>query len=141
MVNIKTDSEIAIMHQAGLIVNKTHKYLKRFIKPGITTKELDELAEKFITDHNAYPSFKGYSGFPKAICTSINEQVVHGIPGNYKLTDGDIISIDIGVYYRGYHGDAAYTYSVGNINNDKAYLLEHTEKALYVGLKYVKPGN
>lgn len=141
MITIKSDREIELLQTAGKIVYETHQYLKGFIKPGITTKKLDELAESFIRSHNATPSFKGYEGFPASICTSVNEQVVHGIPSNKKLKDGDIISIDIGACYKGYHGDSAWTYEVGNIDSDKKYLLNHTEKSLYEGLKQVKPGN
>lgn len=140
MINIKTEHEIRIMSKAGNVVYRTHKYLEEHIKPGITTKELDEMAEKFILSMNAIPSFKGYNGFPKSICVSINEQIVHGIPGEYILKDGDIVSIDIGACYEGYHGDSAFTYKVGNIDKNKTYLIEHTQEALYEGLKEIKPG-
>ena len=141
LIKIKSDREIELLEKAGHIVYLTHQYLKPYIKEGITTKELDTLAEKFILSQGATPSFKGYNGFPGSICTSINNQVVHGIPGKTKLKKGDIISIDIGACYKGYHGDSAWSYPVGEINNDKKYLLDHTEKSLYEGLKQVKPGN
>lgn len=141
MITIKSDREIKLLQIAGNIVYQTHQYLKDYIKPGITTKELDKLAEKFIRDHDAYPSFKGYDGFPGSICTSINQEVVHGIPSNRKLKDGDIISIDIGACYKGYHGDSAWTYAVGNISEDKKKLMKYTEEALFVGLDQIKPGN
>lgn len=141
LITIKSDREIELMKKAGNIVYQTHQYLKPFLKEGITTKELDRLAEDFIRKHDATPSFKGYEGFPASICTSINNQVVHGIPGNRKLKNGDIISIDIGACYKGFHGDSAWTHPVGEIDSDKKYLLEHTEKALYEGIKQVKPGN
>ncbi len=141
MITIKSDREIELLSIAGHIVYETHQYLKKYIKPGITTLELDRLAEEFIKSKNATPSFKGYDGFPKSICTSVNEEVVHGIPSNYKLKDGDIISIDIGACYKGYHGDSAWSYAVGNISDDKKYLLKHTEEALFKGLNEVKPGN
>ena len=141
MITIKSDREIELLSKAGNIVYETHMYLKDFIKPGITTARLDELAEEFIRNHGATPSFKGYEGFPGSICTSVNEQVVHGIPGKLKLKEGDIISIDIGACYKGYHGDSAWTYPVGSISIDKEYLLEHTKKALEMGLAEVKPGN
>ena len=140
MITIKSDREIELLKKAGLIVYETHQYLKDFIKPGISTKELDDLAEKFIRSKDSYPSFKGYDGFPGSICTSINEEVVHGIPGNKVLKDGDIISIDIGACYKGYHGDSAWTYEVGNVSQDKKYLMEHTKKALFEGLNQIKPG-
>ncbi|HPE14399.1 MAG TPA: type I methionyl aminopeptidase [Bacilli bacterium] len=141
MITIKSKEEIELLREAGYIVYETHQYLKQFIKPGITTKELDNLAEKFIKSKNAYPSFKNYNGYPGSICTSVNQEVVHGIPGGYKLKNGDIISIDIGACYKGFHGDSAWSYAVGNIDKEKNYLLEHTEKALYEGLKEVKVGN
>ncbi len=141
MISIKSDREVELLRIAGNIVYQTHQYLKGFIKPGITTGELDRLAEEFIRSKGATPSFKGYEGFPASICTSVNHQVVHGIPGKLKLKKGDIISIDIGACYKGYHGDSAWTYPVIDISNDKEYLLEHTEKALFMGLAEIKPGN
>ena len=141
MITIKSEREIALLKQAGNIVYKTHQYLKPFIKEGITTKELDQLAEDFIRKNEATPSFKGYNGFPGSICKSINEEVVHGIPDSRKLKNGDIISIDIGACYKGYHGDSAWTYTVGNVDEEKKYLMKHTEEALYQGLSAIKPGN
>lgn len=129
------------MREAGKMVSKTHKYLKEFIKPGITTKELDKLAEEYIVSMGGVPTCKGYEGFPAALCTSVNDTVVHGIPDNYKLKNGDIITIDMVIGYKGYQGDAAWTYAVGDISSDKRYLMEHTEKALYEGINQVKPGN
>ena len=140
MISIKTPREIELLKIAGEITGSTHNYLKQFIKPGITTKELDKLAEDYIVQRGATPSFKGYDGFPGSICTSINNEVVHGIPSNRKLKNGDIISIDIGACYKGYHGDSAWTYPVGTISQEKEYLLKHTEKALYEGLKVIKDG-
>ena len=141
MISIKSEREISLMKKAGNIVYRTHKHLEPYIKPGITTKELDKLAYDFIISQDATPSFLNYEGYPASICTSINEEVVHGIPSNRKLKDGDIIGIDIGACYKGYHGDSAWSYIVGSVSREKAYLLEHTEKALYEGLKQVKPGN
>ncbi len=138
---IKSHEEIELMRIAGKIVGDTHNYLKEFIKPGITTKELDQLAHDFIISQGAIPSFLNYDGYPASICTSVNEEVVHGIPGNRVLQEGDIISIDIGACYKGYHGDSAWTYPVGSIDDEKKYLLEHTEKALFEGLNNIKPGN
>ena len=140
MISIKSSREIELMRIAGEIVGKTHNYLKSYIKAGITTKKLDELAYNFIISQGATPSFKNYNGFPASICTSINEEVVHGIPDNRKLKDGDIISIDIGACYKGYHGDSAWSYPVGRISSDKEYLLKHTERALFVGLDQIKEG-
>ncbi len=141
MINIKSDYEISLMRKAGNIVYRTHKYLEPYVKPGITTKELDKLAYDFIISQDATPSFLNYNGFPGSICTSVNDEVVHGIPSNRKLKNGDIIGIDIGANYKGYHGDSAWSYKVGSVSKEKEYLLEHTEKALFEGLKQVKPGN
>ena len=141
MITIKSKREIELLKEAGHNVFLTHQYLKPFIKAGITTKELDKLAEDFIISHDATPSFKGYEGFPSTLCISINEEIVHGFPSNRKLKNGDVVSIDIGACYKGYHGDSAWTYAVGKVDPDKAYLMEHTEKALYEGIKQVKPGN
>ena len=141
MISIKTEREIELMRHAGMLVSKMHKYIKPFIKEGITTKELDRLCEKFILDNDAVPCEKGYHGYPASICASVNDTVVHGIPNNYKLKNGDIITIDVVIGYHGYQGDAAWTYAVGEVNKDKRYLMEHTEKALYEGVKMVKPGN
>ena len=141
MISIKSDNEIKLLREAGRIVYETHQYLKPFIKEGITTKKLDTLAEDFIRSKGATPSCLGYQGFPATLCTSVNEEVVHGIPGAKKLKNGDIITLDICACYKGYHGDSAWTYAVGEISDDKKYLMEHTEKALYEGLSMVKPGN
>ena len=140
MITIKSDREIELMREAGYMVSKTHKYLKPFIKEGITTKELDRLAEEYIRSMGGVPTCKGFEGFPATLCTSINDEVVHGIPSNRKLKKGDIITIDMVIGYKGYQGDAAWTYKVGDISKEKEYLMEHTEKALYEGIKMVKPG-
>ena len=140
MISIKSEREIELMRIAGTIVGDTHKYLKKYIKPGVTTAYLDKLAYDYIISRNATPSFKGYEGYPGSICTSINEEVVHGIPHNRKLKKGDIVSIDIGADYKGYHGDSAWSYAVGELDDDKKYLMEHTEKALWEGIKQVKSG-
>lgn len=140
MITLKSKREIELLKKAGNIVYQTHQYLKPYIKEGITTKELDKLAENFIRSQDAIPSFKGYQGFPGTICASINDEVVHGIPGNRKLKNGDIISIDIGACYKGYHGDSAWSYPVGEISEENKYLLEHTEKSLFIGLSEIKPG-
>lgn len=141
MITIKSEKEIELMRHAGYLVSLTHKYLKPYIKPGITTKELDKLGEEFIRSHEGIPTCKGYHGFPSALCISVNDEVVHGIPSNRKLKNGDIVTIDMVIGYHGYQGDAAWTYAVGDISDKKKYLMEHTEKALYEGIKMVKPGN
>lgn len=141
MISIKSEHEIELMRKAGHLVSLTHKYLKDFIKEGITTKELDKLGHDFIIKNGGYPTCLGYEGFPASLCISVNDTVVHGIPGNYKLKNGDIVTIDMVIDYKGYQGDAAWTYAVGDIDDNKKYLMEHTEKALYEGIKMVKPGN
>lgn len=141
MITIKSEREIELLAKAGHIVYLTHQYLVPFIKPGISTEELNRLGEEFIISQGATPSFKGYEGFPYALCISVNEEVVHGFPSKRKLKDGDIVSIDIGACYKGYHGDSAWSYKVGDITASDASLLEHTEKALYEGIKQVRPGN
>ena len=141
MITIKSKREIELLKIAGNIVYQTHQYLKPYIKEGITTKELDKLAEDFIRSKDATPSFKGYEGFPSTLCTSINSEVVHGFPSDRKLKNGDIISIDIGACYKGYHGDSAWTYTVGEVDDKTRKLLEDTEKSLFVGLAQIKPGN
>lgn len=141
MITIKSKREIELLRIAGNIVHETRMYLIPFIKEGITTGELDTLAEDFIRSKGATPSFKGYGGFPATICASINEEVVHGIPGDRRLRNGDIISIDIGACYKGYHGDSAWTFAVGEISPKKRELMEHTKESLFIGLKEVKPGN
>lgn len=141
MITIKSEREIELLAKAGHIVCLTHQYLAPFIKPGISTEELNRLGEEFIISQGATPSFKGYEGFPYALCISVNEEVVHGFPSKRKLKDGDIVSIDIGACYKGYHGDSAWSYKVGSITSTDDSLLEHTEKALYEGIKQVRPGN
>ena len=115
LISIKSEREIKLLRMAGKLTYETHQHLKKYIKPGITTLELNEIAEKFMKDNNVTSSFLNYQGYPKSICISVNEEVVHGIPSSRKLQKGDIVSIDIGVCYEGYHGDSAWTYPVENI--------------------------
>ncbi len=138
MIVSKSKQELALMREAGRIVALTHQKLKAYIQPGITTQELDSVAEKEIRSYGATPSFKGYGGFPGSICTSVNEELVHGIPSKRKLVDGDIISIDIGANYKGYHGDSAWTYAVGHVSQEDLRLMEVTEQSLYKGLSEAK---
>ncbi|OCA88529.1 type I methionyl aminopeptidase [Pradoshia sp. D12] len=140
MIICKTQREIEIMREAGRIVALTHQELQKYIKPGVSTKELDAIAEKFIRKHNAIPSFKGYNGFRGSVCTSVNNELVHGIPGDKTLKNGDIISIDIGAQLNGYHGDSAWTYPVGDIDDETRRLLQVTETSLYKGISEIKPG-
>lgn len=142
MISIKSPREIELMREAGRIVALAHQAVKEHIKPGTTTKQLDQIVERVIRDHGATPSFKGYGGFPASACTSINEQVVHGIPSDEViLKDGDLISIDIGANYKGYHGDSAWTYAVGTVSNEVQHLMTITEESLWKGLEMAKAGN
>lgn len=141
MIKIKSPREIELMRKAGYIVALCHREIAKIIKPGVTTKEIDDLVEKVIYENGATPSFKGYHGFPSAICASPNDVVVHGIPSNKPLKNGDIISVDIGAKYKGYHGDSAWTYPVGTVDEGTKQLLKVTEESLYAGLKKAKAGN
>lgn len=140
MIILKSKAEIEIMREAGRIVALTHQELAKAVKPGVTTKQLDELAETFIRSKGAIPSFKGYGGFPGSICASVNEELVHGIPGKRMLQEGDIISLDIGAQFEGYHGDSAWTYGVGNISEEDQRLMKVTEESLFKGLEKAMPG-
>jgi methionyl aminopeptidase len=142
MITIKSSREIALMKEASQILVKARQALFEKIQPGISTEALDQHADKIIRDLGGIPSFKDYEGYPKSICTSVNEVVIHGIPSQKViLKDGDIISIDIGVNVKGYHADSAFTYAVGNISKDAKQLLEITEKALYIAIQEAKPDN
>jgi len=140
MILVKSSTEIEYMRESGKIVAKVHSVLKDMIKPGITTKELDEIAERIILEHGAQPAFKGYGGFPATICASVNEEVVHGIPGDRMLREGDIISIDVGALKNGYYGDSAKTYPVGQISAKAEKLIRVTRESFYEGLKFCKVG-
>lgn len=141
MITLKSSREIELMAIAGKIVARVHKKMKEVIRPGISTLELNRIAEEVIKENDATPSFKNYQGFPCAICTSINDTLIHGIPDHTILKDGDVISVDVGACYRGYHGDSAWTYMVGNIDPKVKKLCEVTEQSLYEGLKQAKIGN
>ncbi|MBC3888733.1 type I methionyl aminopeptidase [Acetobacterium paludosum] len=140
MITIKSHKEIELMRHAGSIVAGAHALVGKLIRPGITTLELDRAVEKFIKDADAIPTFKGYGGFPKSICASVNEEVVHGIPGKRKLLEGDIISIDIGATYKGYVGDAAMTHGVGNISEEAQRLIDVTRESFFKGIVYAREG-
>ena len=140
MITLKSAQEIDMMREAGQIVGQTLQILRKAIKPGITTAQLDALAKRKIESCNAQPAFLGYRGFPASICASLNEEVVHGIPGLRRLKNGDIISIDVGVYYKGYYGDAAVTFPVGEVSPQALELLEVTEQSLHEGLSKAYPG-
>ena len=141
MIIIKNNDEIALMKKAGRIVGETLLLLEKEVKPGITTADLDRIAEEFITKHGAKPSFKGLYGFPSSLCISVNEQVIHGFPGAYVLKEGDIVSIDCGAFYDGFHGDAARTFQVGNISVDAQKLIDITRESFFQGIKFAKEGN
>lgn len=141
MIILKSPREIEKMAESCLIVAKTLEYLSDKIKPGITTKEIENMADAFIRDNNAIPAFKGYRGFPASICASLNNEVIHGIPSNRVLKEGDIIGIDVGVKKDGYYGDGAYTFPVGKIDSNVEKLLNVTKEALYLGIEKAVPGN
>ncbi len=141
MVVLKSSWEIARMRQAGRIVARVLEALRERAHAGITTAELDALAAKIIKQENAIPSFKGYRGYPAAICSSVNEEIVHGIPGPRRLQEGDIVSIDVGAIYKGYHGDAAITVGIGQISEEAQRLIEATAGALAEGIAQARPGN
>ncbi len=141
MIQYKSSEEIDIIRQSAEILSRAHAEVAKLVKPGVSTEELDKVAEDFINDHGGSPSFKGYNGFPGSLCISINEQVVHGIPGDTILKDGDIVSIDCGVFYKGFHSDAAYTYPVGTVDEETKKLLRVTKESLYLGIENAKSGN
>lgn len=141
MIFIKNDLEISLMRKAGRIVGETLNLLEQNIRPGITTEELDRIAEEFITKQGAKPSFKGLYGFPASVCISVNTTVVHGIPGSYTLEEGDIVSVDCGAFIDGFHGDAARTFPVGNVSEEARKLIEVTEKSFFKGIEKAKVGN
>lgn len=142
MIIRKNDNEIQLMRRAGKIVGDTLAMLQEEIKPGISTADLDKLAEEFIISQGAKPSFKGYYSFPATLCTSINEEVIHGIPSRNKiLQDGDIISIDCGAFFKGYHGDAARTFPVGKVSDAANNLIRITEKSFFKGIEKAIVGN
>ena len=137
----KKEYEIDLIRESSLLVAKTHAEISTLIKPGITTLYLDRIAEEFIRDNGGIPAFKGYGGFPNSLCTSINSHVVHGIPNDINLINGDIISVDCGVLMNGYFGDSAYTYCVGNVSEEIRKLLEVTKESLNKGIEKAIVGN
>ncbi len=140
MGKIKTAEEIELLRKSNDLVSKTLASVGELIKPGVTTELLDRRAEEFIRDHGAVPGFLGYRGYPKTLCTSVNSEVVHGIPSGYELKEGDVISVDCGVLWNKYYGDTAYTFSVGEINSKEKKLLKTTEEALYKGIENAVAG-
>jgi len=140
MIHYKTDEEIEIQRESSLLVGKTLAEVAKHIKPGVKTIELDRIAETFILDHGAKPGFKGYGGFPATLCISVNDEVVHGIPGERELKDGDIVSIDCGTILNGFYGDSAYTFEVGEVDEEVHLLLERTKQSLYLGIEMAVVG-
>lgn len=140
MVNIYSDDEIKLIKESGHITYMCHQYLKGLIKPGVTTKFIDDEAGRFIVEHGGIPSCLNYDGYPRNICISVNDEVVHGIGSERALREGDIVTLDICTLYKDYHSDSAWSYPVGKINKEKEHLLYHTEKALFTGLKELKAG-
>lgn len=141
MIYYKTTAEVELMRESALLVSKTLATVARALKPGISTLEIDALAEKFITENNAKPSFKNYKGFPFTCCISVNDAVVHGFPNDIALKEGDIVSVDVGVYKNGFHGDSAYTFAIGAINEDVQRLMRVTKQSLYLGIEKAVAGN
>lgn len=141
MIHYKTDEEIELIRQSNLLVSRTHAEVAKIIKAGVKTQQLDKIAEQFIKDNKAKPGFLGYNGFPNTLCVSVNSVVVHGIPSNYELKDGDIVSVDCGVLLNGYYGDSAYTFSVGEVKKEILDLLRITKESLYIGIDNAHTGN
>ena len=141
MIYLKTNEEIELLRENNILVSQALAEVAKHIKPGVTTKELDRIAEDFIRSHGAIPSFLGYEGYPASACISVNEQVVHGIPSDYVIKEGDIVSVDLGTFMKGFNGDSAYTFAVGEISDDVRRLLEVTKEALYKGTAQAKAGN
>jgi len=141
MLFCKTDEEVEYLRESALLVSRTLAEVAKLIRPGVSTIYLDKIAEEFIRDNGAVPGFKGYNKFPATLCTSVNEVVIHGVPSEYQLKEGDIISIDCGVIRKGWYGDSAYTFAVGEISEDKKRLLEYTRACLDEGVKKAIAGN
>ena len=141
-VTIKSAREIELMREAGRLLAEVHDELEAFIKPGISTKDIDKLGEKLIRERGCIPNFLNYHGYPASVCVSVNDEVVHGIPNKHRiLQDGDIVSLDAGLIYKGYHSDAARTYAVGNISKEAQQLIDVTRQSFFEGIKYAKAGN
>ncbi|HPC48395.1 MAG TPA: type I methionyl aminopeptidase, partial [Deltaproteobacteria bacterium] len=141
MIFLKSPEDIAVMREANRILARLFEHLEPMIQPGITTAELDGEAELFIRSHNAVPAFKGYRGYPATLCTSVNEEVIHGIPSNRRLAHGDIVSIDVGALFEGFYSDSARTFAVGEVSPEARRLMEATRDALEAGISQARPGN
>ena len=141
MIHLKTDAEIEILRENNILVSRALAEVGKHIRPGLTTRELDRIAEDFIRANGAEPAFLGYQGYPASACISVNEQVVHGIPGDRVIEEGDIVSVDLGTFLKGFVGDSAYTFAVGEVSAEARKLLEVTKEALYKGTAQAKAGN
>lgn len=141
MIHYKTKAEIELMRESCLLVGKTHAELVKILKPGITTMQINKIAHEFIKDQHAVPSFLNFNGYPYATCISVNDAVVHGFPNDGVLKDGDVVSVDIGVYKNGFHGDSAYSYAIGEIPDEVKQLLKVTKESLYLGIEKARHGN
>lgn len=140
MIHFKTAEEVELLRASNLLVSRTLAEVAKHIAPGVTTLELDRVAEEFIRDNHALPGFLGYKGYPKTLCTSVNQQVVHGIPSGYRLKEGDIVSVDCGALFQGYYGDSAYTFAVGEVADKVKWLLKTTRESLYKGIENAREG-
>jgi methionyl aminopeptidase len=144
MIFLKSDQEVALIKESAQVLGKAHAEVAKWVKPGVTTKQLDKVAEEYIRDFKGIPSFKGYSNghgsFPSALCISLNDVVVHGFPSQYELREGDVVSIDCGVKLNGFHSDSAYTYPVGNVSTEVMSLLKRTKQSLYLGIDQAVEG-
>lgn len=141
MIQYKTSEEVEKIKQSADILGRAHGEIAKYVKKGVKTSFLDKIAEEYIRDHGAVPSFKGYNGFPSSLCISVNEVVVHGFPSEYELKDGDIISVDCGVFHQGFHSDSAYTYPIGEVSPSVLALLKATRDSLYLGIEAARFGN
>ena len=141
MVHLKTEEEIQLIKEGAQILGKAHGEVAKLVKPGVKTSSLDKVAEEFIKDHGGVPSFKNYNGFPSTLCISVNEVVVHGFPGDYELAESDVVSVDCGVLYKGFHSDSAYTYPLEGVSTEVLRLLDRTYESLFIGIEKAREGN
>ena len=141
MIYYKTQEEIELLRKSNMLVAKTHGEIAKMIQPGVTTKELDKRAEEFILDNGGKPGFKGYNGYPSTLCVSLNDEVVHGMPGDIVLKEGDLVSVDCGVLMNAFYGDSAFTYAVGEVSDEALDLMKVTKECLYLGIEAAIVGN
>jgi methionyl aminopeptidase len=141
MIHYKSEVEVSFIKESSLLVSATLSEVASFLRPGVTTNQIDKLAETFIRDHGAVPSFLNYHGYPFTVCASVNDAVVHGFPSDVELKDGDIVSVDVGVYKNGFHGDSAYTFALGKVPEEVKQLMQVTKESLYKGIEKAVAGN